>query len=96
MIEGHSMEDAAYGVLMVQSNAIKRGNLTIWTIYDRPTDYPHGHIARRFEVGGGETIATDHSLIGDLEELREVFRRAGLTNICRQEGDQPQVVESWI
>jgi hypothetical protein len=89
-------EDAVLGVLMVQANAIKRGNLNIWTIYDRPTDYPHGHIARRFEVGKGEQIVTDHTLIGELDELRQTFERAGLTKLKRQEGDEPQIVESWI
>jgi hypothetical protein len=80
-------------VLMVNANAAKRGVLCIWTIYDRPTDYPHGHIARRHEAPGGPT---DHMLTGELEELRDVMRGAGLVCVCRQEGDEPPIVESWI
>jgi hypothetical protein len=82
--------------LMVQRNAAKRGNLNIWTIFDKPRDYPHGHIARRFEIGSGQTIATDDSLVGELEELRQVFWQAGLMKLSRSEGDEPQVVESWV
>jgi hypothetical protein len=90
-------DDIAASVLMAQADAAKRGALVIWTIYDRPKDHPYGFIARRFEVGGGGGItATDHALITDLEGLREIFAKAGLVNICRQEGDEPQIVESWV
>jgi hypothetical protein len=29
---------------------MKRGLLSMWTVYDRPTDHPDGFIARRFEI----------------------------------------------
>jgi hypothetical protein len=89
-------DDDAHQVLMSNADAIKRGALSIWTIYDRPKDFPEGFIARRFEVAGGETVTTRDTLNGALNDIRLAFERAGLVNICRQEGDEPQIVESWI
>jgi hypothetical protein len=89
--------DTVANVVTAQMEASGRGALTIWTIYDRPKDHPHGHIARRFEVGrGAPLVATAHTLAGDLDDIREILAQAGLTNIRRQDGDEPQIVESWI
>jgi hypothetical protein len=79
-----------------QWEASQRGQLTIWTIYDRPKDHPEGFIARRFEVGEGKTVATADTINGKLDDIRMALERAGLVNIRRQEGDEPQIVESWI
>jgi hypothetical protein len=79
-----------------QWQAAQRGQLTIWTIYDRPIDHPDGFIARRFEVGGGNTVATPEILTGDIEDLRQAFWKAGLMKRKRQDGDEPQIVESWV
>jgi len=88
----------AGGILLGQYEAAKRGQLVIWTIYDRPRDHPQGFIARRVEVGAGKPAptSTDDVLTGDLEELRNMFWNAGLAKRTRQEGDDPHIVESWI
>ncbi len=65
--------DQAQQVLMSNADAAKRGALTIWTVYDRPKDHPDGFIARRFEIGRGQTIATDDTLAGKLEDIRLAF-----------------------
>jgi len=82
-------------IVKAQWQASQRGQLTIWTIYDRPKDHPEGFIARRFEVGK-ETVATADTLVGELEELRSGFWKAGLMKLSRQDGDEPQIVESWV
>jgi hypothetical protein len=79
-----------------QWQAAQRGQFTIWTIYDRPIDHPDGFIARRFEVGGGQTVATPEILTGDIKDIRQAFWKAGLMQRSRQEGDEPQIVESWV
>ena len=86
----------ALGVIKSQLEASKRGQLTIWTIYDRPKGHPEGYIARRFEVGGGDLVATGDTMTGELEEMRAGFWRAGLMKLSRQDGDEPQIVESWV
>jgi hypothetical protein len=91
-----ALDNQAMNVLMLQANAEKRGNLNIWTIYDKPTDYPHGFCARRHEVSKHGPLATDHLLMGELSDLRLIFLRAGLHCLNRQEEDEPQIVESWV
>jgi hypothetical protein len=85
----------AHAVIMAQADAIKRGALTIWTIYERPADHPGGFIARRFEVERKVTPTAD-VLKGDLIALRKIFHDAGLMKLTRDSRDQPQVVETWV
>jgi hypothetical protein len=80
-------------LITIQNTAARHGKLTMWTIYDRPKDYPHGFIARLHEVPGGPTPC---ELYGELEDLRERFRQAGFTPLVRGEGDEPPIVETWI
>ena len=83
-------------IVKAQWRASHRGQFTIWTIYDRPKDHPEGFIARRFEVGGGDTVATADTLTGKLEDIRQALWKAGLMKLSRQQGDEPQIVESWV
>jgi hypothetical protein len=90
-------DDDAFNVIMANADAMKRGALPIWTIYDRPTDHPHGFIARLHIVGKGEMMATDKTVVRlELEPIREVFAKAGLTKLPREIEDEPHIVESWI
>jgi hypothetical protein len=74
-----------------------RGVLTMWTIYDRPADYPDGFIARCFETGAGpEPVPTDYTIMGSLEAIRASMERCGLYRMNRNEGDHQSVVETWL
>ncbi len=67
--------------------------IEIWTIYDRPRDYPNGFIARKFN----NNIPTKSTLTSDnLEALRDKFKEEGLSLICRDPSDANSIVESWI
>jgi hypothetical protein len=83
-------------VAQTQWEAAQRGQLVIWTIYHKPRDHPDGFVARRFEVAGEEPKATDDVIAGDLEELRQIFWKAGLVKMPRHPQDEPQIVESWV
>jgi hypothetical protein len=90
-------------IATAHNEAIKRGVLNIWTVYDHPLDFPHSYVARRFEVGSpkrGEgmpaTRATDDIIQGELRIIRESFRHCGLTRMPRAEQDEPQIVECWL
>ena len=83
-------------VIMANADAIKRGALAIWTIYNRPKDYPQGFIARLHEVAKGKNGPTDKTIDGGLDEIRHAFYRAGLTRMPRSADDEPQIVESWL
>jgi hypothetical protein len=83
-------------ILLAQTEAAQRGALTVWTIYDRPKDYPHATVARKHEVASGVSVPGDHLLIADLEFLRECFRAAGLVLVPRADDDDVKIVESWV
>jgi hypothetical protein len=87
-------------IIKANATAMERGALPMWTVYDKPTDYPTGYIARRFEVGGagnrGAILATDDSIVGTIEEIRHTFRLAGLTCLPRDEADEQPIVECWV
>ena len=91
-------EDNAFRVIMANANAIKRGMVSLWNLYERPADHPDGYIARRFEVGGGEPEPNprNDTLTGKLEALRKTFWAARLLRLTREAADEPQVVESWV
>jgi hypothetical protein len=85
-------------IAAANEQALGRGNLSIWTVYDRPKDFPRGHVARRFEVGvaSPEPVATGDFVEGELSALRDNFRWCGLTCLTRNEGDDPVIVECWL
>jgi hypothetical protein len=83
-------------IVKSQWQAAQRGQLAIWTIYDRPKDFSDGVIARRFEVSGGQTTATHDTLTGKLEDIRQALWKAGLMKLSRKDGDEPNIVESWV
>ena len=41
----------------------------------------------------GLTILT---MVGELEDLRSIFFKSGLMKLSRQDGDEHQIVESWV
>lgn len=73
------------------------GTLSIWTVYERPLDYPDCYVARRHQIEAGYSVATPEAILSDtLEPLRGRMLEMGLTCLPRQEGDDPHIVESWI
>ena len=88
-------DDLAFDVLMGNADAMKRGVLPMWTIFDHPKDHPDGFIARKFEVKG-DVSPTGDTLAGSLEYLRDTFSKAGLMRWSRHADDDPCIVETWI
>lgn len=67
-------------------------DVTIWTIYDHPTDYPDKFVARKFILDK----PTSEVIIADtLEELREMLP-LGLSCFNRSVTDDPVIVETWM
>jgi hypothetical protein len=77
--------------------AIAERMRNIWTIYDRPNDYPETFVARQYVIreAYAEPVR-DTAVVGPLDALRVRLERAGLVKVGRQEADEPQIVESWI
>ena len=67
--------------------------LTLWPIYDSPTDFPAGtFVARRFEL---DNPTPDFVTGRTLAEVRAKIP-PGLYNIGRYPQDDPKIVEVWI
>jgi hypothetical protein len=96
-------EPMFHTIATAHNEAIKRGVLNIWTVYDHPLDFPHGYVARRFEVGNNTELGPQISprptrdvIQGELQIIRESFRHCGLTRMPRDEQDDPKIVECWL
>lgn len=73
--------------------------MSMWTVYDHPTDYPDNFVARRFEIVPGELEPrrTGHVIITEtVEELNEHFDSLGLAFLARHEQDEPQIMGVWM
>ena len=70
--------------------------LTGWTVYDHPRDYPDCFIARRWIAVGGEVVPTTDMFTGaTLDEVRALLP-PGLVYFPRAEQDDPKIVEVWL
>jgi len=70
--------------------------LTMWSVYDHPSDYPDAFVARKFEARGGITVATsDMFTAPTLNELRRLLP-PGLVCFPRNPDDDPVIVETWL
>jgi len=90
------IDDPGFKVLMANAEAMKRGCLSLWTIYEKPLDHPDGFIARRHEGCKGGHHPTMDTVEGDLRTIRSTFERAGLFKIERSPEDDPCIVETWV
>ena len=71
--------------------------LSLWTVYDHPSDYPCHFVARRFDIAGGVPVATlDVFLAPSLTTLRRKLLARGLVGLIRTPRGEPAVVEVWI
>lgn len=70
--------------------------LEMWTVYDHPTDYPDGFIARLHLAYDGFAVSTPNTFTGlTLDAVRDQLPR-GLHRIVRSPDDDPKIVETWI
>ena len=66
----------------------------VYTIFDRPDDFPDDFVCRKFESGG----VTPREVVGTgktLEEVRQCLP-PGLTMLARVANDDPNIVETWL
>ncbi|WP_448167720.1 hypothetical protein [Burkholderia ambifaria] len=72
---------------------------SMWVIYERPSDYPNGYVARRCyaKSDGGVLVSHREFFTGDtLEEVRAHLKPFGLYRIDRDPRDEAQIVETWL
>lgn len=73
--------------------------LSMWVVYEHPTDYPEKYIARRWEIDGStpDGTRTDEVIIADkLDRLQFSMSQKGIKWIPRVPGDEPHIVGVWL
>jgi hypothetical protein len=73
--------------------------MSMWTVYDSPSDMPGHFVARRFEITRHGSQPTDEYMSGqNLDMLRDLLTtlHPGLVCIPRSEQDEPHIVEVWL
>lgn len=70
--------------------------LLVWTIYERPLDYPNGYVVRAYECSRGEPVPWKTALFARTLESARAMLPAGLYRIGRSVDDDPKIVESWL
>jgi hypothetical protein len=72
--------------------------MKLWTIYERPAEYPNLYVARESEVGGNEDAPRTKRMkfSSDLSALRKQMEQLGLTQHKREPEDQLYIVEVWL
>jgi len=84
---------------MVQSRQPKpeRPALSMWTIYDHPSDLPEYFVARQWLTAPDAPVATSLVIKSiTLERLREILSAQGLVCMPRAPNDDPGIVETWL
>lgn len=80
----------------LENEPAERSVMSMWTVYERPSDFPHHFVARRFEIDGHDLRPTNDTLHAlTLDGLREKAP-PGLSNIPRSPHDDPCIVECWL
>src|SRR5258708_31588843 len=70
--------------------------LSMYTIYDHPLDYPDHFVVRRWEIGASTTTPTDDvQLARTLEGARQLVP-VGCAPLPRHEADDATIVETWV
>lgn len=72
-------------------------SLPMWTIYERPLDYPAGYVVRRWHVLPEGQMQADLAAqyAGTLEEARATIP-PGLVRLGRAPADDPSILEVWL
>lgn len=72
--------------------------LPMWTVYDRPEDFPELIVARLWrtlpEPAPTNTLFTVPA--GHAHIVRDILAEAGFVKLDRQPGDDPVILETWI
>lgn len=72
--------------------------LSMWTVYDHPTDYPDKYVARRFDVDAKGARPSSSLIVTDnLETLRTILAiEMSLVCLTRHVWDDPKIMETWL
>ena len=68
----------------------------IWTIYERPSDFPDKFVLRSWEVEADSPAPMTASVMADtIDEIRNLLPR-GLVCLAGCTHHDPRIVETWL
>jgi hypothetical protein len=88
--------DIVQFIWKVTKESLDRGQLSIWTVYDHPLDYPTAFVARRHVTDKDGHHATGDVIAGELADIRLAMEICGFICMQRAEIDPPHIVETWM
>ena len=71
-------------------------SITMWCIYDHPSDHPNHFVVREWKVEGGINIIPDDAALFDTLEAARASLPAGVTRFNAMVEDDPVIVEVWM
>lgn len=73
--------------------------MSMWVIYDNPTDYPGMYVARMWNVVTGELEpqpTAEIIITANVDDLSDYFLEQGLAFLARAEADDPKIMGVWL
>lgn len=96
-MENAEVSDPVQWIAHLQWTAVQAGKLSIWTVYDHPTDFPQEFVARQHLADKGGSQPTQNAFrTRRIETMRMILGHAGLVQMMRDPSDDPKIVESWL
>lgn len=97
---GYDDEDVKYlrETVLKLDNKDKVDGLTMYTIYEKPLDYPEYFVVRKWKIVRPDINPISDGILGiskTLEGARKLLP-ADCACLARDESDEPQIVESWL
>ena len=66
----------------------------LWVVYERPADFPMGYVVRLWWGLTPEPVAHPFSTLRQARLF--ILDAGGCARFAPQQGDEPQVLESWL
>ncbi len=75
-----------------------RDTLKMYALYYKPSDYPDHYVLRGVTINPGYTVFDKEPLMveKEVEKIHEEMQKKGLIFLLRDEGDEPQILGSYI
>jgi|EndMetStandDraft_7_1072992.scaffolds.fasta_scaffold05999_11 hypothetical protein len=89
-------DDIVQFIFKVTKESLDRGELSIWTVFDHPLDYPEAFVARRGVADKDGYHPTQDAIAGELADIRLAMEICGFVRMPRAEVDPMNIVETWM
>jgi hypothetical protein len=71
-------------------------DLIMWTVYEKPRDYPNDFVARAFAIRRGGMVPLERIIVAPTLNALRARMPFGLYRLPREPADDPIIVETWL